>query len=123
MNPLQTYFNKYPTFAYDDTKASTSEFYRMCDFFDWDEDEKDDARGLFKDALVQEFNIIYGTDENNIESWNTLCRVLNVDPIPQGLDACREVCILQLFSFIKLVTYIKLQTDSKTYSCQPSRLG
>lgn len=70
-----------------------AEFYRMCDFFNWDKDdeEKKEARNLLKDALTQQFNSIYGTEVNSIESWQNLCRVLGITPIPEGLHACREV--------------------------------
>lgn len=90
-NHLQDFFNNYPEFNYVPANGASGELYRMYDFFGWDRDEKEEAKELFKDALVQEFNKIYGTDENDIESWHTLCRVLTIDPIPDGLKACREV--------------------------------
>jgi hypothetical protein len=90
---LDEFFSQYPTFDYDPSEPVMSEFYRMCDFFDWDKDdfEKTEARGLLKDALTQQFNSIYGTDVNSIESWQTLCRVLGIAPMPEGLHACRGV--------------------------------
>lgn len=66
-------------------------FYRMCNSFGWERDEKDDARQGLKDAMVQQFNSFYGTDANDIGSWYKLCQVLKISPIPEGLEACREV--------------------------------
>jgi hypothetical protein len=65
----------------------------MCDQYGWPDDSpiKTEARADFKDALVQEFNRIYGKDENDVASWQVLCRVLNVVPLPEDLEACRRV--------------------------------
>ena len=43
----------------------------MCDFFDWDREdpERKEAHDSFKTALVLEFNSIYGTELDNMESW------------------------------------------------------
>lgn len=65
----------------------------MCDYFDWDRDdeEKLEARELLKDALTQQFNGIYGTEVEDLESWKGLCRAIGISPIPDELEACREV--------------------------------
>lgn len=68
------------------------EFYRMCKTYKWSKDDpvKKKARLDFKDALTQQFNAIYGVDENSLESWQKLCVVLNLGNIPTELDACRK---------------------------------
>jgi hypothetical protein len=58
----------------------------------WDKDAREEAREGFKNALVQEFNKMYGTDVNDIGSWQGLCRVLGIAPVPDKLNECREVC-------------------------------
>ena len=40
---------------------------------------------------MQQFNSLYGTDVNDVESWRKLCLALNLDPLPDGLDAMRKV--------------------------------
>ncbi|CAG7558098.1 unnamed protein product [Fusarium equiseti] len=40
--------------------------------------------------MVKQFNDIYGTDPDNLESWQKLCHVLNIEPVPTRLAACRE---------------------------------
>ena len=56
----------------------------MCDYFQWEKDNRDrkDAHDDFKTALVQQFNTVYGTDDTRLETWQGLCRALNVDPLP-----------------------------------------
>ncbi|KAJ4266057.1 hypothetical protein NW762_004030 [Fusarium torreyae] len=64
----------------------------MCGFFGWDkhDDEMKIAREDFKAAMVKQFNDIYGKDSENIESWQKLCRVLEIEPIPGSLSECRK---------------------------------
>lgn len=62
----------------------------MSDFFDWDRDDEEDAKRDFKAAMVKQFNDIYGTDPDNLENWQKLCHVLNIEPAPTRLEACRE---------------------------------
>ena len=38
----------------------------------WDEEDREEAREGFKNALVREFNKMYGTDVNDIGSWEGL---------------------------------------------------
>ena len=71
------------------------QFYSMCDFFGWEkgDTERDTARESLKDAVTMQFNSIYGTDVNDLKTWRNLCQVLGIDPIPEGLKACRDVSV------------------------------
>ena len=53
-----------------------------------------DARQSFSDAMAQEFNYIYGTDLEDINSWKNLCKALRIIPIPKGLEECQDVSTL-----------------------------
>lgn len=92
-NPLSTFFASFPGFTYVASRPATKEFRRMCKHFGWELNSRprENARAAFRDALVMEFNEIYGTDKNDIASWHALCRVLAIDPVPVGLPACRKV--------------------------------
>ena len=52
---------------------------------------REEAHEAFKDALVKEFNDIYGTDENDINSWHKICVVVGLDPLPDTLEEARDV--------------------------------
>jgi hypothetical protein len=71
------------------------EFIRMCDFFGWDrnDERREEARRLLKDAIIQQFTSLHGTDVDNISSWKNLCRpgVLDIVPNPDELEACQDV--------------------------------
>ncbi|KDN35284.1 hypothetical protein RSAG8_11719, partial [Rhizoctonia solani AG-8 WAC10335] len=90
---LSAFFENYSSFDYDRSKPVMSEFYRMCDRFGWERDneEREDARDNLRDAMVQEFNAIYGTDHESLAAWQSLCRVLNLTNVPNKLEACRQV--------------------------------
>jgi len=64
----------------------------MCDFFDWDRDDEDkqDARKRLKDAMTLQFNHMYGTDVDDLTPWKNLCEILQIVPIPDELEACRD---------------------------------
>ena len=92
-NHLQRFFARYPSFPFDPFAPANIQFGDLRCHFGWgrEDEEWQRAKCDYKDALVHEFNQIYGTNENDIQSWHALCRVLGLYPIPQGLNACREV--------------------------------
>ena len=65
----------------------------MRDEFGWDSKEYEmrGARRKFKSAMVQQFNDLYGTDEEHLLSWQKLFHVLNIEPVPEELKKCRQV--------------------------------
>lgn len=90
---ISAFFTKYPDFHYDHKRGVAEEFYRMCDFFAWDKDDEQckEARRAFKDAMVIQFNSLYGTDVANIENWHKLCVALYIEPLPDTVHHCKEV--------------------------------
>lgn len=88
-----TFFDDYPEFDYDPENSSIREFYRLCDSKGWErkDPERKKVFQVFKDALVKEFNGIYGTDENDIDSWHKICTVLDIHPLPDTLKEARDV--------------------------------
>ncbi|KAF2713282.1 hypothetical protein K504DRAFT_423776 [Pleomassaria siparia CBS 279.74] len=79
-------------FAYDNEGDLAEEFYRMCDFFAWDRkaSARLEARQSFKDAMVLQFNSIYGIDTSDIENWHKLCVAVYIEPLPATIEECKE---------------------------------
>ncbi|CAE6457930.1 unnamed protein product [Rhizoctonia solani] len=102
---LSAFFRKYPSFDYDSSEPVMSEFYRMCDSFGWErgDEDREEARDGLKDALVHEFNAIYGTDHESLAAWQSLCRVLNLTSIPEQLEACRRLVKSMHVNIVDLV--------------------
>ncbi|TDL17498.1 hypothetical protein BD410DRAFT_696001, partial [Rickenella mellea] len=119
---LDAFFARYPLFSsYDPSAPATTEFRRMCRFFRWGgyDDEKRKARELFQDALTQEFNEIYGTDVNKLASWQALCRILEISPVPDKLKECRAV-VRQ--THVNIVDLVDTQRTSERVNVFPSAL-
>ncbi|KAF9218748.1 hypothetical protein BS17DRAFT_665062, partial [Gyrodon lividus] len=93
--PLEAFFVQYagPGFSYRAERSAHENFARLCKVSGWAEnsDERRDAREGFKDALVQQFNSIYGTDGNDLTVWQNLCSVIGIEPVPNDIDECRKV--------------------------------
>lgn len=91
-DPIAAFFAEYPSFDYEEDQGTIEEFYRMCDYFGWDreDEERKQAHRLFKDAMVLRFNELYGTDVSSLENWHKLCIAVDIDPLPQTVEECKE---------------------------------
>ena len=87
------FFAQYPAFNYDRDCSSSLEFYRLCDFSDWDRDdpEREEAHEKFKTAMVQQFNSMYGTEIDDIKSWRGLALALGIFPLPNDISRAKKV--------------------------------
>ncbi|PIL36781.1 hypothetical protein GSI_00471 [Ganoderma sinense ZZ0214-1] len=93
-NHIAAFFAMYPTYPYDPAASFVDEFKRLNAFFAWPKhpaecDERDLARNRMRDAMVKQFNNVYGTDVEDLVAWQNLCRALEVDPIPSKMRKCR----------------------------------
>lgn len=90
---INAFFARYSTFPYDPTTPVMTEFNRLCKFSNWVAGSRPEqkARGNLRDAMILQFNDFFGTDVNDIQSWHNLCQVLDIVPVPEGLDACKKV--------------------------------
>ncbi|KAI1905671.1 hypothetical protein LOZ12_001707 [Ophidiomyces ophidiicola] len=91
-DPIAKFFAQYPAFRYRPEKPIVAEFYRMCDYFEWDKQsyEKREASRKFKNAMVVKFNNTYGTDVHDINCWHKLCLAVDIDPIPYTIKECKK---------------------------------
>lgn len=70
------------------------EFHRMMTQFGWEpskDPEFEAAREGIDVASVCQFNDLFGTDENDIDAWQTLCDVLDIKDVPLTLQGCKQV--------------------------------
>ena len=65
----------------------------MCDLFDWDRDnsEREEIHDSFKTALMLQFNSLYGTEVDNLQSWRELSLALEIFPLPENLEKAKKV--------------------------------
>ncbi|TFK21862.1 hypothetical protein FA15DRAFT_758437 [Coprinopsis marcescibilis] len=91
MGPLQGFFSQMSQ-KFDDepSQPASKEFKRLCKTENLTGFEQREAYRKYKDALVMQFNYNYGTDENNLEAWQHLCRIVGIDPPPRDLREARQ---------------------------------
>ncbi|KIJ63550.1 hypothetical protein HYDPIDRAFT_112993 [Hydnomerulius pinastri MD-312] len=93
--PLSAFFAQFASlgFTYRTTSSAHANLRRLYKTSGWkgNTPERQEARGGFKDALVQQFNYIYGTDGNDLGAWQNLCSVIGIKPVPEDVDACQRV--------------------------------
>ncbi|EUC59455.1 hypothetical protein RSOL_313920, partial [Rhizoctonia solani AG-3 Rhs1AP] len=63
----------------------------------------DPPREEFRDALTLQFNALYGTEEDNLSSWQNLCSVLNLADVPGELEACRNLVASMHVNIVDLI--------------------
>jgi hypothetical protein len=125
--PLAEFFSEYPSFLYDPDNSASAEFYRLCDHFGWERNDPDraEAHAAYKNALTRQFNTNYGTDNDSLASWQSLCGRVGITPIPETLKGCREVRGYVFFFCEKWSAerHILWNTGSGCHARQPCRLG
>jgi hypothetical protein len=81
----------------------------MCKQFHWkrdkdkDSSEREAAYQLLRDAMTKQFNEMYGTDADSLNAWQDLCRVLDISPIPENLQECRETVMNTHVNLVDLI--------------------
>ncbi|KAG1867056.1 hypothetical protein C8R48DRAFT_772247 [Suillus tomentosus] len=92
--PLAAFFAQFASFSFDEKQPSYQNFSRLVKVLKCDAKDPQGrialAREGFNDALVNEFNVLFGTDKNNISNWRNLCAVLRIDPVPNSVKKCRK---------------------------------
>lgn len=94
--PLEDFFSQFALlglgFEYSENSTAHDNFRRLREVFQWDKNsaELSVVRVDFNDALVQQFNFVYGTDDN-LEAWQNLCSVIDITPVPDTIKDCKKV--------------------------------
>ncbi|KAG8754330.1 hypothetical protein FRC11_006712, partial [Ceratobasidium sp. 423] len=103
---VQAFFDSYyPTFKYKKSKPAVTQFKELKKEYRgyWTKDDAKEAHEAFKNALTKDFNDIYGTDENDLASWQKLCTVLNLRDIPDDVESCKKLVRPMCVNLIDLV--------------------
>ncbi|KAH7318025.1 hypothetical protein B0J17DRAFT_686607 [Rhizoctonia solani] len=87
------------SFNFNSSQPIMAEFYRLCASGKVDRDQ---TRQRFRDALTQDFNEMYGMDEDDLGAWQRLCRVL-VTKVPDEIEECRKIVRSRYINIVDLV--------------------
>ncbi len=88
---IYAFFAQFPLFPYNPFRPFVEELRRMCEWFGWNKADRGMVYNAFHHAIVRQFNATYGVDANNLASWQLLCIVLQIHPVPGDLETCRKV--------------------------------
>jgi hypothetical protein len=120
MAHVSLFFASYEYFEVNQDVTPTKEFSRLKQLNGWRDRDREyrEARERFADALAADFNATYGTDMNSLENWHALCHVIGIDPIPEGISACRKVRVWTNCVNLRLLTprYLPRRLSSQNIS-------
>jgi len=122
---LQKFFSSYDGFTYDSSVPASQQFQQLRRHSQWEHDspEGNEAWESFRDALVLDFNGIYGTNQDDIEAWHALCTVLGVEPIPDTVSACRTKIEGIYVNLVDLVDFANGAYGKKVVSLFPTEMA
>ncbi|KAF4493747.1 hypothetical protein FAGAP_10126 [Fusarium agapanthi] len=89
-HPVDLFFANFKGFESQRDKSFFDEFYRMCDYFGWSDDEATEPWYNFRIALIEEFNYVFGKDENNLRNWKKMFKIIGLSE-PTSLDEARTI--------------------------------
>ncbi|KAG8729019.1 hypothetical protein FRC11_009673, partial [Ceratobasidium sp. 423] len=117
---LVAFFAQYPGFTYDPTRPVLSELKRMKRVLNWDNKAWQSSRTLsgLRHALVLQFNLTYGTDQNDLASWQNLCRAMRVTNIPETLSACKKLVDTIYVNLVDLVDMPNTGKDVRLFETE-----
>lgn len=109
LEDVADFFAEYPSFDYNPRKDVMKEFQRLCRHRGLDPEDKEDSdvrhlRGKLRTAMVRQFNGIYGTDEDDLNAWQALCRRVDI-PVPDTVAECEEAIRGTHVNLVDLTTY------------------
>ncbi|KAI0334748.1 hypothetical protein GY45DRAFT_1039697 [Cubamyces sp. BRFM 1775] len=87
---IQAFFARYPSFDYDIAAPFFDEFQRLGKASRWKKPQWDQKRDELRGAMVKQFNAMYGTSADDLESWRLLCSALGMDPVPDDIKTCQQ---------------------------------
>ncbi|KAI0370260.1 hypothetical protein BV20DRAFT_1052600 [Pilatotrama ljubarskyi] len=88
--PIQAFFANYPDFDYNAEAPFFEEFKRLETDLHWERKQREIAREELRDAMVRQFNTMYGTSADDLGSWQLLCTALGMSPVPNNIKACQR---------------------------------
>ncbi|VDC02967.1 unnamed protein product [Peniophora sp. CBMAI 1063] len=116
--PLDEFFGSFEGFQYNPRKPTMSEFNRLCRERGWglNSPERHEARARLRDALIRQFELIFGTEVRSLRSWQLLCTAIGLEDIPDTLKECRELVEEVYVNLIDLIEKMRLLALNESYN-------
>ncbi|CAE6492882.1 unnamed protein product [Rhizoctonia solani] len=106
---VSQFFSQFPSFKYDSSQPVMTEYLRMSrtrGFKSLSQKARQEAKLELKDALAEDFGQLYGYDVNDLGAWQSLCRVLRFEDIPDDLEECQQLVTATYVNIIDLINTV-----------------
>lgn len=92
---MDAFYSNYRDFTPDPTVSLLANFDALVLLRKWAPGSRTRtaARNNFRNAMIEQFNATYGTDAGDLASWQNLCRVVRIAPVPESITQCKKVGI------------------------------
>ncbi|KAJ6450616.1 hypothetical protein C8R45DRAFT_1127564 [Mycena sanguinolenta] len=113
--PLELFFANYPNFDYDPALPVSAQYGALCrlyGFYQGNPDAEAAYKG-YRHALTQAFRTFYGTDVDDLATLQSLCRVLEVVPIPQTVLDCQMALRQVHVNIVDLIDWAKGDSNAQ----------
>ena len=99
VQPLEGFFTSFTGFEYRPKESPSAQMRRLKEFMEeiYEKDDRDTSeevkklQGHYRTALVRQFNLSYGEDEDDLAAWHELLRRCGIKPLPKTSAACKRV--------------------------------
>jgi len=99
VQPLEGFFTSFTGFEYRPKQSASVQMEQLKKFMKKvykkdDKNTKEELKNLrrhYQTALVQQFNLSYGKDVDDLAAWHKLLRRCGIKPLPKTSAECKKV--------------------------------
>jgi hypothetical protein len=105
---MSSYWDSYPDFDHNPTAPVRDEFQRLAKLTGWmgkGKAKKATCREEWGRCFQSEFEKYYGTDTSSLVGWQTLCREVGLNIIPESVTKCKRVSYFP-FKFPAVILFV-----------------
>ncbi|KAJ6448248.1 hypothetical protein C8R45DRAFT_850414, partial [Mycena sanguinolenta] len=113
--PLEAFFADYPDVDYDPALPVSAQYRYLCRVYGFRRGNPDAEAAYegYQHALTQAFRTFYGTDVDDLATLQSLCRVLEVVPIPKTVWDCQMALRQVHVNIVDLIDWAKSDSSAQ----------
>ncbi|KXN85785.1 hypothetical protein AN958_10843 [Leucoagaricus sp. SymC.cos] len=103
--PLEDFFKQYSCFTYNPNESASEQFHRLQKEAGWERNgpEQKAAWEGYLQALVGQFNVSYGKDEDDLTAWHGLLARIGVTDLPDSVKKCKQIIRKKSINLVDLI--------------------
>jgi hypothetical protein len=68
-----------------------SQFHALREKDQWTDTRAWEEKDFLCTAIAKDFGMMFGTDKDCLEAWQTICRTIGIVSIPSEISSCKSV--------------------------------